>query len=157
MQGNWNNDQAYYRCRFPQEYALANKIEHPRMVYVREAEVLAHLDGWLSTVLSPARVENTIEALVRAQAGERGGALADIARRKISECDTKLTRYQAALDAGADPVTVTGWINTATAERIKAERGPRVATQLERLTREEITAISIRRWGCDSPITPTNE
>lgn len=141
MSGNWNNDQAYYRCRFPQEYALANKIEHPRVVYVREADVLPRVDGWLSTVLSPARVENTIEALVRAQEGERDGALAEIARRKVNGCDAKLKRYQAALDAGADPVTVTGWINTATAERIEAERELREVTHLERLTREEIAAM----------------
>jgi site-specific DNA recombinase len=30
MTRNWNNDQAYYRCRFPAAYALANRVEHPR-------------------------------------------------------------------------------------------------------------------------------
>ncbi|WP_420540712.1 hypothetical protein [Nonomuraea roseoviolacea] len=24
MQGNWNNRQAYYRCRFPAQYAIVN-------------------------------------------------------------------------------------------------------------------------------------
>ncbi|MGI8334736.1 recombinase family protein [Actinomadura scrupuli] len=28
MQGNWNNRQVYYRCRFPQEYALVNELHH---------------------------------------------------------------------------------------------------------------------------------
>jgi hypothetical protein len=30
MRGNWNNQQAYYRCRFPEEYALVNELDHPR-------------------------------------------------------------------------------------------------------------------------------
>jgi hypothetical protein len=34
MGGIWNNDQAYYRCRYPIEYALANKISHPKTVYL---------------------------------------------------------------------------------------------------------------------------
>ncbi|HEY5985992.1 MAG TPA: recombinase family protein [Streptosporangiaceae bacterium] len=38
MQGSWNNDQPYYRCTFPNEYARTNHIRHPRAVYLREAE-----------------------------------------------------------------------------------------------------------------------
>ena len=30
--------QAYYLCRFPIEYALANRITHPKNVYLREAD-----------------------------------------------------------------------------------------------------------------------
>jgi site-specific DNA recombinase len=32
MQGHWINEAPYYRCRFPSEYALANKVRHPRNV-----------------------------------------------------------------------------------------------------------------------------
>jgi site-specific DNA recombinase len=32
MQGNFNHGLPHYRCRFPNEYALANHIEHPRAV-----------------------------------------------------------------------------------------------------------------------------
>ena len=32
MSGKWNNDQAYYLCRFPTEYALANHVSHPKNV-----------------------------------------------------------------------------------------------------------------------------
>jgi site-specific DNA recombinase len=34
MSGKWNNDQAYYLCRFPTEYALANQVSHPKNVYL---------------------------------------------------------------------------------------------------------------------------
>jgi site-specific DNA recombinase len=37
----------------------------------------------------------------------------------IAECDTKLARYQAALDAGGDP-TIAGWTRTVTAQRAAA-------------------------------------
>jgi len=36
MRGQRINQAAYYRCRFPAEYALANEISHPRNVYVRQ-------------------------------------------------------------------------------------------------------------------------
>jgi site-specific DNA recombinase len=38
----------------------------------------------------------------------------------VAECDAKLARYQAALDAGADPVTVAAWTRTVTAQRAAA-------------------------------------
>jgi site-specific DNA recombinase len=45
MTGNWNNEQAYYRCRFPAEYALANRVDHPKTVYLREVDVTGRLDN----------------------------------------------------------------------------------------------------------------
>ncbi|MDR8409489.1 zinc ribbon domain-containing protein [Nonomuraea sp. 3-1Str] len=53
MQGNWNNDQAYYRCRYPAEYALANKVDHLKTVYLREAEILSDVDTWLRLTYYP--------------------------------------------------------------------------------------------------------
>ena len=67
MQGSWNNDQAYYRCTYPSEYARTNHLRHPRVVYLREAEILPKLDTWLSTSLHPARLPATIEALAASQ------------------------------------------------------------------------------------------
>jgi site-specific DNA recombinase len=37
MQGNWNHEEAYYRCRYAAEYALSRRTQHPKTVYVREA------------------------------------------------------------------------------------------------------------------------
>ncbi len=55
MQGSWNNDQAYYRCTYPSQYARTNHVQHPRTVYLREAEIMPELDGWLGRELDPAR------------------------------------------------------------------------------------------------------
>jgi hypothetical protein len=46
MQGNWNRGRAHYRCRFPNEYAVGNKADHPLTVYVREDAVLDPIDTW---------------------------------------------------------------------------------------------------------------
>jgi len=62
------------------------------------------------------------------------------ARRAIEESNAKLTRYRAALDAGADPQVVTAWIAQAQAEKTTAERDLRQANQDQerQLTRDEI-------------------
>jgi hypothetical protein len=44
MQGQQSKQALYYRCRFPTEYGLANRIEHPRNIYLAERELLAPLD-----------------------------------------------------------------------------------------------------------------
>ena len=49
------------------------------------------------------------------------------AKAKIAECDTKLARHRAALEAGADPATVTGWIADTNAQRVAAQAELRAA------------------------------
>jgi site-specific DNA recombinase len=66
MQGSWNNDAAYYRCVFLREYAAKNKIDHPRAVYLREDQLIPHLDRWLATKFSPAQLQRTIIELANA-------------------------------------------------------------------------------------------
>ncbi|MEU3465613.1 recombinase family protein [Streptomyces sp. NPDC006733] len=66
MQGTWNNDEPYYRCRFPAEYASANEIDHPRNVYLREQSVLGPLLSWLRASCAPDRL-----ARMAAAAGSR--------------------------------------------------------------------------------------
>ena len=45
---------AYYRCRYPKEYALASHVRHPGNVYLREADVLPAIDRWLAVIFAPA-------------------------------------------------------------------------------------------------------
>jgi hypothetical protein len=60
MTGNWNNDQAYYRCRFPAEYALANRVDHPKTVYLREADVTGKARPWLGQAFGPGSLDATL-------------------------------------------------------------------------------------------------
>jgi site-specific DNA recombinase len=142
MQAHWANDSAYYRCRFPAEYALANKIDHPRNVFVREREVLPELDAWLATEFAPHRIEATIEQMAAAQdsPGSEQQVIAE-AHRSIRESDAKMARYRAAIDAGADVEEISQWINAAKAERLLAEAALCATPVSACMTTEEISAI----------------
>ena len=69
MTGNWNNGEAYYRCRYPAEYALANDVSHPRTVYLREAELTGQLNDWLAESFEPAALRATLTEMA-AQSGD---------------------------------------------------------------------------------------
>ncbi|WP_261568964.1 recombinase family protein [Frankia gtarii] len=145
MQGTWNHGHAHYRCRYPQEYAIANLIDHPLSVYLREDAILPDLDAWLATAFAPHHLEATLDALATQQPTQTSAAT-DPNRRKIAACDRKLTQHRAALEAGADSALVTGWINETQAERAEAvaalaRAGDRRHTAPRRLTRQEIKSI----------------
>ncbi|MCT2589609.1 recombinase family protein [Streptomyces sp. N2-109] len=53
MDGTFNNAEPYYRCRIPAEYAAANKIDHPRNVYLRERVAVHLLYRWLGSMCAP--------------------------------------------------------------------------------------------------------
>ncbi|WTW98274.1 recombinase family protein [Streptomycetaceae bacterium NBC_01309] len=143
MQGHWNNSAAYYRCRFPSEYALANGVDHPLGVYVREDAVLPHLDRWLASAFAPERAESALSAVEHAQP-ERDFRI-DAAKRRITECDRKIARHRAALEAGASPNLVAKWTGEVEAERTAAEhRLAQMTAQhphATRMTREELRAV----------------
>lgn len=142
MQSHWANGAPYYRCRFPAEYALANKVEHPLNVSLREAVIIGHVDRWLAREFAPHWLGETIRDLAAAQAADVAQVddRADITR-KIADCDRKLAQYRAALDAGASPVTVAGWIAETEAERVGYQAIRRPATKARRMSEAEIKAI----------------
>jgi site-specific DNA recombinase len=147
MQGQHSHGVAYYRCRYPQEYALANRIGHPRNVIMREEVLIQPLDTWLVQEFGPLRRRHTIAKLVdQASVAAPTPAAVAPAGPTVAECDAKLARYKAALDAGADPAVVAGWIAEAQAERRLAEQHRRetpskVTDPVHRLSTEEIVAI----------------
>ncbi|MEX5637359.1 recombinase family protein [Parafrankia sp. FMc2] len=144
MQGHTARGATYYRCRYPQEYALANTIAHPANVYVREDILVPALDKWLADTLTPPRLAETLDAMAAAQASPPIDDLAaQRARQTIEASNAKLTKYRAALDTGADPAIVTGWIAEVQAEKTAAERDLREARENEvrQLTRDEISSM----------------
>jgi hypothetical protein len=141
MQGAWNRGRAQYRCRFPGEYALANKIEHPLAVYLREDAVLGPLDAWLATALALPHCA----ALARSEDLEPSvDPVVDAAHRQLTECDRKPARHRAALEAGADPLVVAEWTNDVQRVRDTAQATLNAARPVERarpLTPHEVTAM----------------
>jgi site-specific DNA recombinase len=111
MQGQVSHGEVYYRCRYRQEYALGGRSDHPRNVYLAERDVIGPLDRWLATAFDPASLDRTVAALHQAQP-EPDEQAAQTARA-LADFDRRLARHRAALEAGADPGLVTGWIQDA--------------------------------------------
>lgn len=72
MQGSWNNNQAYYRCRAPGE-----RSEHPRTVLLREAVIVPPMHRWLLTLQDRPQLPEASAALITAalaaQPADRAG------------------------------------------------------------------------------------
>jgi hypothetical protein len=98
---------------------MGNNIDHPLTVYVRENAVLTPLDTWLAQAFAPHRLEQSLTALEDAQPDD--GPAVEAARRAIAECDRKLARHRAALEAGADPALVVAWSQQVQQQRTVAE------------------------------------
>jgi site-specific DNA recombinase len=143
MQGHWVHGDPYYRCRFASEYALANRVEHPLSVNLREDMIIGQVDGWLAREFAPHRLTGTLQDLAAAQQHETARASADEqTARKVAECDRKLAQYRAALDAGANPATVAAWIAETEAEKASyALVMRRPAAKRHRMTETEIKSI----------------
>jgi hypothetical protein len=141
MQGNWNHDTAHYRCRFPNEYGLANHVEHPRTVYLRERDIVPALDRWLRRIFEPHNLEQTLDQIVAAQPNTDIDAIA--VDQAVADCDRKLSRYRAALEAGTDPAIVTEWIKQVQAEKTaaQAQAGLLRTSRAPRMTREQVNYI----------------
>jgi site-specific DNA recombinase len=144
MSGKWNNDQAYYLCRFPTEYALANKVSHPKNVYLREADVIGHVDGWLAELSDPDGIDATV-ARIAEQAEQledpTAQARAEAARERIATFDGQIKGYRASIDAGGDPAVVGPWIAETQAKKVAAQAEIRAATGRRQMTRDEIEAV----------------
>ena len=145
MQGTHAHEIARYRCRFPSEYALANKVEHPATVYVREDAIVPRLDEWIATLFDDAHLDETCQALAMAgEADDAAEARAEGARRKIADCDQRLGKYRQALDAGADATIVAGWMAEVQGERLRAERELGAVSANGKLTKEQIRRLVLQ-------------
>lgn len=144
MGGKWNNGHAYYLCRFPAEYALANKVDHPKNVYLREADVLGHVDDWLAELFGPDGIGATLSQLA-AQAAQLQDpaalARAEAARVRINEYDAEIGQYRASLKAGGDPAVVGPWIAETQAKKVAAQAEIRAATGHRQMGPDDIAAI----------------
>ena len=142
MPGSFNHGASYYRCVFRGQYAQVKGLEHPKAVYIRESAMTEKLDEWLARLFDPENLAETCEALVTASGpGEAAGARHEAFSRKIADCDQRLLRYRAALDAGADPVVVARWMAEVQGERLRAEVDLGRSKPGGQLTTEEIRTL----------------
>lgn len=71
-----------------------------RSIYLREAVLLPRLHAWLCRYFAPHRRAETVATIAAAQGGTSEDATTVLAQQTIDECDRKLARYHAALEAG---------------------------------------------------------
>jgi site-specific DNA recombinase len=142
MQGAFAHGRAYYRCRYPTGYADTQN-KHPRSVNVRESAILPGLDGWLAQIFDPDQLDTTCEALAAASEPDTTtDTRTRAAKDKIKDCDNRLTKYRAALEAGTDPTVVGRWIAETQAERATAQRALNAAQPgTNHLSKDEIRAL----------------
>jgi site-specific DNA recombinase len=148
LQGQWIRGEAYYRCRYPAEYAAASGFDHPRSVYVREVDVVGRLDTWLADLFSPANLDHTCRTLATASRSDPTQDQRRAAQQVLTYCQRRLDRYRAALEAGTDPTVVQQWIAEVTATRATAEaqlRDSRIAP--DGLTPEEVRDLVEQAGG----------
>jgi site-specific DNA recombinase len=154
MQAQYNHERAYYRCGYAREYALANHIQHPLNVYVRECDVLPALDSWLTTLFAPHNINDTVRQLTTHQDNAQTpnptptstpAEPDDDTTALLAVCDEKLATYRAALEAGVDAETVGEWIRAVKVERAaltaRASAARTAANPDRKLSQEEINHI----------------
>jgi site-specific DNA recombinase len=68
-------------------------------------------------------IDQTVAMLLTEQEDQQPDQPAiEHARRRIADCDCKLSQHRAALEAGADPATVSGWMREELDKKAEAQR-----------------------------------
>ncbi|GGQ84081.1 hypothetical protein GCM10010166_62910 [Couchioplanes caeruleus subsp. azureus] len=147
MAGSVNHGRIYYRCKASRDYVRQLEIAHPPVLYVRQEALADPVDRFLYEELGQARLPDTLRRIAdashRAALAERQkDDEAPNLRAAIAECDAKIARYRAALDAGGDPVLVAEWIGeTTTVKRAAQARLGLTEAPPTRMGEEQIAAI----------------
>jgi hypothetical protein len=135
---------AYYLCRFPVEYAFANRIAHPKNVYLREADLTNQVEDWLAELFDPDGIDATVNQITeQAERLEDPAASVRVAaaQARIADYDAQLARYRASINAGGDPAVIGPWIAETQAKKVTAQAEIRAATGQRRMSRDEIQTV----------------
>ncbi|MDI6105696.1 recombinase family protein [Actinoplanes sp. NEAU-A12] len=147
MVGNPNHGRLYYRCKASRDFVRQHEIAHPPVLYLREDTITEPVDRFLREELTGDTLTATLRGLTDAHyraelARHQGADQTRHLRQTIEDCDTKIKRYRAALDAGGDPVLIASWISEISSERDNATAALRLsAAPPQRLNEGQITAI----------------
>jgi len=145
MQGSWNNNKPYYRCKFPTEYGVTEK-RHAKTVYVREDAIVPSLDTWIGGLFDDDHFDATAQALAAAsKAAPDDDQTRDLELRlRLQECDTKLAKYRALLEHDSDITIAATWIAEIERERRGLERDLGRKPTPRKLTKNEIKALIVQ-------------
>ncbi len=139
MQAHQARGTHYYRCRYGDEYAESAHLTHPRNVYLREDDIVPHLDAWLDELFAPDRIDDTLDILLDPEPDTQATRLRARLERDLRNCDQQITKCRALLDDDVDLSTVSSWLKEAIANRQIAER------RLDALRRETANTLADRK------------
>ena len=105
-------------------YALPPDSQHPKSIYLSEAAFIGSLADWLTSLFAPANLDANCELLASSAdvAPDDNDRAANRARYRLATANERIRRCEDALEAGGDVSTITGWLNTAVADRDLAQR-----------------------------------
>lgn len=121
---------------------------------MREDHIFSQLDGWLAGVFGPDTLDATLGALVAAaeEPDSARPAATTAACRAVIDCDARIARYRSALEVGADPVLVAGWLAEVQAERAVLDRQLRDRPTAGPLRREDLAEMVRRHSAAGTPL-----
>jgi hypothetical protein len=108
----------YYRCH-ARTLAPGSAVlsDHPRTVNLREDVLLDPLNDWIWRLFDRANVDRTVAALIGSQEGPRDVDARSVTEKRLADAETRLRRFQAAIEAGVDPTALVEVINEAQEQR----------------------------------------
>jgi len=143
MQAQWNHGQAYYRCKFPEDYPNPNG-EHPRSVYVKEAAITPGLDRWLAELFDDEHLDATCQTLAGVSEPDPAKSEQDDKLRiGIADCDRRIKKYHQLLDHDVDPALAAAWITEAQRERKALEAQLGVQVSGDQLSSSQVKALVV--------------
>jgi site-specific DNA recombinase len=140
MQGQWNHDRPYYRCKA--SGGQVAEVDHPRSVYVKEESITSGLDSWIATLFDDEHLEDTCEVLARVSEQDGDSQQREAAlRNQLRKCDNRMTQYRLALDHAGETATIAQWITEVERERnaLRSQLGREVAA--DRLTKADVRTL----------------
>jgi site-specific DNA recombinase len=95
-----------YQCTYRGDYP--GDENHPQSLFVAEDRILPAVDGWLSELTSPERIDVTVAAILQTDS-HRAAEDPELRRavRQAAAARKKIGQYLEALEAGMDPKLVT--------------------------------------------------
>jgi hypothetical protein len=126
------------RTLAPGSPVLAN---HPAAVYLREDSVRDRLNEWRLPVRSENR-DSTVKALIGSQTRpKRASVDRELARKRLTDAESRLARFTAAIKAGIDPAALVEETNQAQPDRAAAQAALNNAPDPDAITEAEVYAM----------------
>ena len=102
----------------------------------------------MAELFSPANLDHTCQTLATASRSDPTSHQRRAAQQVLADCQRRLDRYRAALEAGTDPAVVQQWIAEVTATRAAAEAQLRDShTAPDGLTPEQVRGLLEQAGG----------